>query len=158
MTNEELDELIQDYEGLFRKVLQKCGVFPGQADFEDDLQELRVLFYLRAREYTSRGLFEMENELTYLFKFLLWRMVDKKRKKQLPMKEVEEEIFVNLQVQIEPKFEVVETNTTFLTFFNRLTPKERQKCQALMQDEQLSRQQRSRYRSYFKKQFQQFFS
>lgn len=158
MTNEELDELIQDYEGLFRKVLQKCGVFPGQADFEDDLQELRVLFYLRAREYTSRGLFEMENELTYLFKFLLWRIIDKKRKKQLPMKEVEEEIFVNLQVQIEPKFEVVETNTTFLTFFNRLTLKERQKCQALMQGEQLSRQQRSRYRSYFKKQFQQFFS
>lgn len=157
MTNEELDELIQDYEGLFRKVLQKCGVFPGQADFEDDLQELRVLFYLRAREYANRGFFEMENELTYLFKFLLWRMVDKKRRKKLPMKEVEEAMLANLQVQIEPKFEAVETNTTFLAFFNRLTEKERQKCQALIQDEHLSRQQRSRYRSYFKKQFNNFF-
>lgn len=81
MTNEELDELIQDYEGLFRKVLQRCGLFPGQADFEDYLQELRVLFYLRAKEYASRGLFEMDNEVTYLFKFLLWRIVDQKRKK-----------------------------------------------------------------------------
>lgn len=158
MTNEELDELIQDYEGLFRKVLQRCGLFPGQADFEDYLQELRVLFYLRAKEYASRGLFEMDNEVTYLFKFLLWRIVDQKRKKMIQIKEVEEEILVNLQIQIEPKFEAVETATTFTTFYERLTIKDRQKCQALLEDETISRQQRSRYRAYFKKQFQNFFS
>ncbi|MBM7709055.1 sigma-70 family RNA polymerase sigma factor [Enterococcus lemanii] len=158
MTNEELDELIQDYEGLFRKVLQRCGLFPGQADFEDYLQELRVLFYLRAKEYASRGLFEMDNEVTYLFKFLLWRIVDQKRKKMIQIKEVEEEILVNLQIQIEPKFEAVETATTFTAFYERLTIKDRQKCQALLEDETISRQQRSRYRAYFKKQFQNFFS
>lgn len=158
MTNEELDELIQDYEGLFRKVLQRCGLFPGQADFEDYLQELRVLFYLRAKGYASRGLFEMDNEVTYLFKFLLWRIVDQKRKKMIQIKEVEEEILVNLQIQIEPKFEAVETATTFTAFYERLTIKDRQKCQALLEDETISRQQRSRYRAYFKKQFQNFFS
>lgn len=158
MTNEELDELIQDYEGLFRKVLQRCGLFPGQADFEDYLQELRVLFYLRAKEYASRGLFERDNEVTYLFKFLLWRIVDQKRKKMIQIKEVEEEILVNLQIQIEPKFEAVETATTFTAFYERLTIKDRQKCQALLEDETISRQQRSRYRAYFKKQFQNFFS
>lgn len=76
----------------------------------------------------------------------------------IQIKEVEEEILVNLQIQIEPKFEAVEIATTFTVFYERLTIKDRQKCQALLEDETISRQQRSRYRAYFKKQFQNFFS
>jgi len=44
MEQQELNQLIQDYERLFHKVLQRCSLFPGQVDYEDHLQELRLLF------------------------------------------------------------------------------------------------------------------
>ena len=33
MEQQELNQLIQDYERLFHKVLQRCSLFPGQVDY-----------------------------------------------------------------------------------------------------------------------------
>ena len=74
MEQQELNQLIQDYERLFHKVLQRCSLFPGQVDYEDHLQELRLLFFMRAKEYATKSEFKAANDITYLFRHLLWRM------------------------------------------------------------------------------------
>ncbi|WP_231556737.1 hypothetical protein [Tetragenococcus muriaticus] len=47
MQTTELNQLVQDYQRLFHKVLRKCSIFPGQPDYEDHMQELRLLFFLK---------------------------------------------------------------------------------------------------------------
>lgn len=156
MTNEELDQLVRDYEGLFHRVLQRCGIFPGQETYEDDLQELRLLFFLRAQKYPSRGFFEMENNITLLFRYLLWRLVDTKRKKMIDTYGNGEELFLYLAKE-EEQYQEVELLDQLNDFYLQLSQKDREKCQALLSDETLSRQNRSRYRNYFSKHFKSFF-
>lgn len=156
MEEEGLNQLIQDYERLFFKVLQRCGIFPGQADYEDHLQELRLLLFLRAQKYPSRGHFEMENDVTYLFRYLLWRIVDVKRKKYLVIEEVSDEILEYLPSETMNE-EEMETQDQLQRFYQQLSEKDQKKCQALLEGESLSRQKRSRYRQYFRKNFQLFF-
>ncbi|MHC5268647.1 RNA polymerase sigma factor [Enterococcus sp. LJL98] len=156
MEEEALNQLIQDYEGLFYKVLQRCGIFPGQADYEDHLQELRLAFYLRAKTYPSRGHFEMANEITYLFRHLLWRMVDLKRKKAIVIEETSEER-LNYLPDEGTEWEELAIQDQFQRFYGQLSPKDQKKCQDLIEEESLSRQARSRYRQYFRKHFQTFF-
>lgn len=156
MTNEELDQLVRDYKGLFYRVLQRCGTFPGQAAYEDELQELRLLFFLRAQQYETRGLFEMENDVTYLFRHLLWRLVDGKRKKVVETYGNGEELFLYLAEE-ESLYEEVELLDQLNAFYKQLSQKDQKKCQALLSDETLPRQSRSRYRNYFYKHFKTFF-
>lgn len=156
MEKEVLDQLIQDYEGLFYKVLQRCSIFPGQADYEDHLQELRLLLFLRAQVYSSRGHFEMENDVTYLFRHLMWRIVDIKRRKYVAVEEVSDEILEYLPSEtIDEAF--LATHDQFQRFYQKLSQKDQKKYRALLSDETLSRQKKSRYRQYFRKNFQVFF-
>uniref|UniRef100_UPI00403F5C66 sigma-70 family RNA polymerase sigma factor n=1 Tax=Candidatus Enterococcus willemsii TaxID=1857215 RepID=UPI00403F5C66 len=154
MSEQELTELVNDYQRLFYKVLRRCSIFPGQNDFDDYLQELRILFYVRAKKYPSRGTFEAENNISYLFKYLLWYVVDQKRKFVPQLEEVQEE---TLRGQMEERFEDVETMAAFDAFYHRLLPKDQKKVLALLFDDQLSRQNRSRYRQYFRKKKHIFF-
>ncbi|MDN6385090.1 MAG: sigma-70 family RNA polymerase sigma factor, partial [Tetragenococcus koreensis] len=91
MKTTELNQLVQDYQRLFHKVLRKCSIFPGQPDYEDHMQELRLLFFLKAKPYESRGLFEAECNVSYLYRFLLWSIIDKKRKKDPKENEINDE-------------------------------------------------------------------
>ncbi len=72
--------LMASYERLFYKVLIRAGIFPSHPDFEDYLQELRLMLFERARRYPDEGIFRNENEVNYLFGFLLWRVIDLQRK------------------------------------------------------------------------------
>lgn len=154
MNEQELAELVNDYQRLFYKVLRKCSIFPGQNDFDDYLQELRILFYLRAKKYPSRGMFEAENNVSYLFKYLLWYVIDQKRKFVPQIEEVQEG---TLHGHIEERFEDVETTAEFDAFYQQLLPKDQKKVLALLVDDQLSRQNRSRYRRYFREKKRNFF-
>ena len=61
-------------------MLIRAGIFPSHPDFEDYLQELRLMLFERARRYPDEGIFRNENEVNYLFGFLLWRVIDLQRK------------------------------------------------------------------------------
>ncbi len=148
MEKQELEQIVDDYQRLFYKVLRRCGIFPGQNDFEDHLQELRILFFLRAEKYPSRGLFEAENNVSYLFRHLLWHIVDQKRKTSPEEKEIQDEELLLLQ-GVEERFDEVETLAQFDRFYQQLKPKDQRKVVALLTDAGLSRQNRSRYRKYF---------
>ena len=156
MEQQELNQLIQDYERLFHKVLQRCSLFPGQVDYEDHLQELRLLFFMRAKEYATKSEFEMANDITYLFRHLLWRMIDTKRKKYLEIEEVTDEILDYLPNEDSTDFHF-ESLDRLARFYQQLSPKDQQKCRALLTNENLSRQNKSRYRKYFRKHFQHSF-
>ena len=45
------------------------GHLPSHPDFEDYLQELRLMLFERARRYPDEGIFRNENEVNYLFGF-----------------------------------------------------------------------------------------
>ena len=154
MSSEELNQLVDDYQRLFYKVLRRCGIFPGQSDFDDYLQELRLRFYLRAESYESRGQFEAANSVTYLFKYCLWYIIDQKRHYSPDLQEFQEEMATKVEEKL---FEEIETLDEIQQFYFQLKPKEQLKLVALLDDYQLSRQTRSRYRAYFRKKFNLFF-
>ena len=153
---EEINELVHDYENLFYKVLRRCSVFPGRPGFEDALQELRLKFFLKADPYETRGLFEADNNIAYLFKYLLWSVIDEKRKKDPHDYEVQNEEVIGFE-QVEAPYAEVELNELFDQFCEQLSPKEKEKARALLYDETISRQKRYRYRTYMKKHFGDFF-
>src|SRR5699024_3739407 len=154
MKQTELDQLLEDYSRLFYKVLHKCSIFPGQADYEDHLQELRLLFFLRAKPYESRALFEAENNITYLFRFLLWSIIDKKRKKDPHDYEIQDEEILLLQKD-EGEFAEVELMDEFLSIYQKLKEKDQRKVLALLENSDLSRQNRHRYRMRLRKLFKE---
>ena len=154
MERQELEQLVDDYQRLFYKVLRRCGIFPGHREFDDYLQELRLRFFLRAQGYDSRGHFEAENSVTYLFKYFLWYIIDEKRHYAPDVQEFQEELAMKVE---EKRFEEVEMLDAMQQFYCQLKPKEQKKLTALLEDYQLSRQTRSRYRAYFRKKFNLFF-
>lgn len=154
MNEQELTDLVNDYQALFYKVLRRCSIFPGQNDFEDYLQELRILFYLRAKKYPSRGFFEAENQVGYLFKYLLWYVIDQKRKPAPEKEEVQDEVLLTM-LESKNEFSDVETMESFNQFYQQLSEKDQKKVMALL-NEGLTRQSRSRYRRYFKSKFDFF--
>lgn len=156
MEIQELEQLVTDYQRLFHKVLRRCSIFPGQNDYEDYLQELRLRFYLKAEPYISRGHFEAENQVYYLFNYLLWYLVDQKRKMTFEYQEIQDEVLLMLQGE-EEGFETIESLEDLEGFYGRLKPKDQLKVVALLSDEDLSRQSRSNYRKYFRKHFDLFF-
>lgn len=156
MNQHELEQLVDDYQRLFYKVLRRCSIFPGQNDFEDYLQELRILFFLRAKKYATRGQFEVENNISYLFRYLLWYVIDEKRKEQKAVTQVQDEFLLEIQVD-ETDYETIAELAEFETFYRQLKPKDQQKVVALLTDHDITRQKRSRYRKYFRDKFQ-FFS
>ncbi|AOF48287.1 hypothetical protein [Tetragenococcus halophilus] len=145
MQTTELNQLVQDYQRLFHKVLRKCSIFPGQPDYEDHMQELRLLFFLKAKPYESRGLFEAECNVSYLYRFLLWSIIDKKRKKDPKENEINDEEVLYLQ-QAESNYSEVDFLDEFLTTYNQLQEKDQKKVLALLENVDLSRQNRHRYR------------
>ncbi|MCF1615215.1 sigma-70 family RNA polymerase sigma factor [Tetragenococcus koreensis] len=154
MQTKELDQLVQDYQRLFYKVLRKCSIFPGQPDYEDHMQELRLLFFLKAKPYETRGLFEAENNVSYLYRFLLWSIIDKKRKKDPKDHEVNDEEVLSLQ-QAETNFNEIELLDEFITVYNHLLAKDQRKVLALLENTELSRQNRHRYRMRLRKLFKE---
>lgn len=156
MEQNEMNELIADYQRLFYKVLRRCSIFPGQADYEDAMQDLRLKFFLKAQAYESRGLFEAENKVGYLFQYLLWSVIDQKRKVDPHDYEIQDEDLLAFQ-KIEAPFDEVETAEMFAQFCQQMKPKERAKAEALVSDVSLTRQQRHRYRTYMKEHFRDFF-
>lgn len=154
MQTKELDQLVQDYQRLFYKVLRKCSIFPGQPDYEDHMQELRLLFFLKAKPYETRGLFEAENNVSYLYRFLLWSIIDKKRKKDPKDHEVNDEDVLSLQ-QAETNFNEIELLDEFITVYNHLLAKDQRKVLALLENTDLSRQNRHRYRMRLRKLFKE---
>lgn len=154
MQTKELDQLVQDYQRLFYKVLRKCSIFPGQPDYEDHMQELRLLFFLKAKPYETRGLFEADNNVSYLYRFLLWSIIDKKRKKDPKDQEVNDEDVVSLQ-QAETNFNEIELLDEFITVYNHLLEKDQRKVLALLENTELSRQNRHRYRMRLRKLFKE---
>ncbi|MDN6701791.1 MAG: sigma-70 family RNA polymerase sigma factor [Tetragenococcus koreensis] len=154
MQTKELDQLVQDYQRLFYKVLRKCSIFPGQPDYEDHMQELRLLFFLKAKPYETRGLFEAENNVSYLYRFLLWSIIDKKRKKDPKDHEVNDEDVLSLQ-QAETNFNEIELLDEFITVYNHLLAKDQRKVLALLENTELSRQNRHRYRMRLRKLFKE---
>ena len=156
MNQHELEQLVDDYQRLFYKVLRRCSIFPGQNDFEDYLQELQILFFLRAKKYATRGQFEAENNISYLFRYLLWYVIDEKRKEQKAVEQVQDEFLLEIQVD-ETDYETIAELAEFETFYRQLKPKDQQKVVALLTDHDITRQKRSLYRKYFRDKFQ-FFS
>lgn len=154
MQTTELNQLVQDYQRLFYKVLRKCSIFPGQPDYEDHMQELRLLFFLKAKPYETRGLFEAENNVSYLYRFLLWSIIDKKRKKDPKDHEVNDEEVLSLQ-QAETNFNEIELLDEFITVYNHLLAKDQRKVLALLENTELSRQNRHRYRMRLRKLFKE---
>lgn len=116
----EINECIRQYEGLFYKVLKRCGIFKSHVLYEDYLQELRILFYQKAENYQSLEDFQKENDVTYLFRYLLWKVIDLQRK------ELKEPQLTVLSDQEEtPAMEGSDYWLTFQEFWQLLTKKER---------------------------------
>lgn len=151
MKQQELDQLVQDYSRLFYKVLRKCSIFPGQADYDDHLQELRLLFFLKAKPYESRGQFEAENNVTYIFRFLLWSVIDKKRKKDPHDYEIQDEEILLFQTDNEDEFSEIELMDEFISMYQKLKEKDQLKVLALLENSDISRQKRHNYRMRLRK-------
>ncbi|MCF1618191.1 sigma-70 family RNA polymerase sigma factor [Tetragenococcus koreensis] len=109
------------------------------------MQELRLLFFLKAKPYESRGLFEAECNVSYLYRFLLWSIIDKKRKKDPKENEINDEEVLYLQ-KTEANYSEVDFLDEFLATYNQLQEKDQKKVLALLENVDLSRQNRHRYR------------
>jgi DNA-directed RNA polymerase specialized sigma24 family protein len=145
--------LMNSYERLFYKVLIRAGIFPSHPDFEDYLQELRILLFERARLYPNEGLFRSENEINYLFGFMLWRVIDMQRKngkqkRLIEALETETEEFTYLK-------EEVDNHLLLMQFWEFLKPKERQMWLDWV-NEAGSKQSRYYYRQKLKARWRQF--
>jgi DNA-directed RNA polymerase specialized sigma24 family protein len=149
--------LMNSYERLFYKVLIRAGIFPSHPDFEDYLQELRILLFERARLYPNEGLFRSENEINYLFGFMLWRVIDMQRKNGKQKRliealetetETETEEFTYLK-------EEVDNHLLLMQFWEFLKPKERQMWLDWV-NEVGSKQSRYYYRQKLKARWRQF--
>lgn len=104
MEKNQSEKLLQQYEPLFHKVLQRCGIYYSHPDYQDYLQILRLSFFRWSQSH------QLE-ELSELFGFLCWQVRDHQRKEyrqQLILnKALEKEICQDLAV--EEKVEVKST-------------------------------------------------
>lgn len=138
------ERLIEQYEGLFYKVLMRAGIFRSNPEFEDYLQEVRILFYQRAQDYVDEVSFRADNDIGYLFGYLLWRVIDLQRKQARQGKAIP-----TLLEQVEPAVYqpqlVIEHDLLFAQFWLQLSAKE-QKMWIKCQNMQESKQKRYYYR------------
>lgn len=120
----EWQTLMASYERLFYKVLIRAGIFPSHPDFDDYLQELRLLLFERAQHYPEEGIFRNENEVNYLFGFLLWRVIDLQRKSKRH-KQLIQTLASEVEEAIDLK-EDIDNHLLLLQFWEFLKPKEQQ--------------------------------
>jgi hypothetical protein len=123
-TMKEWQTLMASYERLFYKVLIRAGIFPSHPDFDDYLQELRLLLFERAQRYPEEGIFRNENEVNYLFGFLLWRVIDLQRKGKRH-KQLIQTLASEVEEAIDLK-EDIDNHLLLLQFWEFLKPKEQQ--------------------------------
>ena len=145
--------LMASYERLFYKVLIRAGIFPSHPDFEDYLQELRLMLFERARRYPDEGIFRNENEVNYLFGFLLWRVIDLQRKSNR-QKQLIQAIASEQEETIDLK-EDIDNHLLLMQFWAFLQPKERQMWLDWVNQEG-SKQSRYYYRQKLRARWQQF--
>ncbi|WP_288551655.1 MULTISPECIES: sigma-70 family RNA polymerase sigma factor [Enterococcus] len=145
--------LMASYERLFYKVLIRAGIFPSHPDFEDYLQELRLMLFERARRYPDEGIFRNENEVNYLFGFLLWRVIDLQRKSNR-QKQLIQAITSEQEETIDLK-EDIDNHLLLMQFWAFLKPKERQMWLDCVNQEG-SKQSRYYYRQKLRARWQQF--
>lgn len=145
--------LMASYERLFYKVLIRAGIFPSHPDFEDYLQELRLMLFKRARRYPDEGIFRNENEVNYLFGFLLWRVIDLQRKSNR-QKQLIQAITSEQEETIDLK-EDIDNHLLLMQFWAFLKPKERQMWLDCVNQEG-SKQSRYYYRQKLRARWQQF--
>lgn len=145
--------LMASYERLFYKVLIRAGIFPSHPDFEDYLQELRLMLFERARRYSDEGIFRNENEVNYLFGFLLWRVIDLQRKSNR-QKQLIQAIASEQEETIDLK-EDIDNHLLLMQFWAFLKPKERQMWLDWVNQEG-SKQSRYYYRQKLRARWQQF--
>ena len=145
--------LMASYERLFYKVLIRAGIFPSHPDFEDYLQELRLMLFERARRYPDEGIFRNENEVNYLFGFLLWRVIDLQRKSNR-QKQLIQAIASEQEETIDLK-EDIDNHLLLMQFWAFLKPKERQMWLDWVNQEG-SKQSRYYYRQKLRARWQQF--
>jgi len=144
----DVEKLIKDYDGLFHKVLMRAGVFRSHADYEDYLQEVRILFYQRAQSYEDEGSFRVANEIGYLFHFLLWRVIDLQRKQTRQNKAIPV-LLAQTEPPIDEPHHVIEHDLLFLQFWQQLSNKEQ-----MMWVKYHSRSESKQKRYYYRKQLQ----
>ncbi|NQE01009.1 sigma-70 family RNA polymerase sigma factor [Enterococcus gallinarum] len=152
-TMKEWHTLMASYERLFYKVLIRAGIFPSHPDFEDYLQELRLMLFERARRYPDEGIFRNENEVNYLFGFLLWRVIDLQRKSNR-QKQLIQAIASEQEETIDLK-EDIDNHLLLMQFWAFLKPKERQMWLDWVNQEG-SKQSRYYYRQKLRARWQQF--
>ncbi|MCD5075297.1 sigma-70 family RNA polymerase sigma factor [Enterococcus gallinarum] len=152
-TMKEWHTLMASYERLFYKVLIRAGIFPSHPDFEDYLQELRLMLFERARRYPDEGIFRNENEVNYLFGFLLWRVIDLQRKSNR-QKQLIQAIASEQEEAIDLK-EDIDNHLLLMQFWAFLKPKERQMWLDWVNQEG-SKQSRYYYRQKLRARWQQF--
>ncbi|MDV7824390.1 sigma-70 RNA polymerase sigma factor region 4 domain-containing protein [Enterococcus gallinarum] len=145
--------LMASYERLFYKVLIRAGIFPSHPDFEDYLQELRLMLFERTRRYPDEGIFRNENEVNYLFGFLLWRVIDLQRKSNR-QKQLIQAIASEQEETIDLK-EDIDNHLLLMQFWAFLKPKERQMWLDWVNQEG-SKQSRYYYRQKLRARWQQF--
>jgi len=141
--------LMASYERLFYKVLIRAGIFPSHPDFEDYLQELRLMLFERARRYPDEGIFRNENEVNYL----LWRVIDLQRKSNR-QKQLIQAIASEQEETIDLK-EDIDNHLLLMQFWAFLKPKERQMWLDWVNQEG-SKQSRYYYRQKLRARWQQF--
>lgn len=149
MTPESIESLLYDYQNLCHKVLHTAHLSPYSENYEDYFQELQLQLFFRAKSYESRTAFEEANDVTYLFRFLLWHIRDLQRKQNRCQEDPSDDSFLQLPNE-ELGFEIVETLGDIQHFYQRLNPTESKRFLALLNDPKLTRQNRSRFRKHFK--------
>ncbi|KFN92551.1 hypothetical protein [Tetragenococcus muriaticus] len=92
--------------------------------------------------------------MSYLYRFLLWSIIDKKRKKDPKENEVNDEEVLYLQ-QAEANYSEIEFLDEFLSIYDQLLEKDQRKVLALLENTDLSRQNRHRYRMRLRKLFKE---
>ena len=142
------------YERLFYKVLIRAGIFPSHPDFEDYLQELRLMLFERARRYPDEGIFRNENEVNYLFGFLLWRVIDLQRKSNR-QKQLIQAIASEQEETIDLK-EDIDNHLLLMQFWAFLETERTTKCGIDWVNQEGSKQSRYYYRQKLRARWQQF--
>ena len=153
MENQEIEELLREYQELMEIVLSKVGIYKRHAEYDDCLQELRILCYEMIVPFNSRETFEKQYPKGFLFQKLCWHVRDfQRRNRKIQAKESGDELLLEqLPAEI-----AVELREYFTDLWAALQQKEQKMLLKLLQENEkpLSRQTRHHYRKQLRKKFQ----
>lgn len=140
MERGQLNEWLLLHQDFFEKILRRAGISEGQADFDDYLQELRLICCKLSEPFATQQAFEEVWPKGLLFQKLVWQATDIRRKQR---KQAEREKLGDTVIAYLPEtFSRIDARTLAIDFWQALDSREQKLVARLLEDETMTRQMR----------------